>query len=355
MSLGQYKGWINQSWLDESQKKQLGWVAPDKPRARNDLFTGFTALPDPLEPQPNAEVKLRLNRPDGALLKTCRLRIQTSLVGPWLEVPTSVGAASQGSIELAIGKFDRATPVSYRVDVELEDGQRAELWGYFQVRESPDRFPVPPQSTLPTESSPAPRIEAATTPSPSGGSRDLLALFSDPKSIELNSVLGDWEFDGRVLTSPKVFGARIELPTQEKLPESYELIVVVEPLDEPNGLILGQCMAQNRFLALINFRAGRDRTVSALENVDGQNFDGGPTTVEGVQLKINQLSQIVVRVQKNSVTVDCDGRNLIRWTGEANQLSLSEYWSTKHADKLFLGAYDCRYRFHRATLTPLKN
>jgi hypothetical protein len=262
----------------------------------------------------------------------------------------------QSGFELAMGNFDRPTPVSYRVDVELEDGQREELWGYFQVREAPDEFPTPPQLALPKDSGPSPSIIATpTAPSPSGDSLDLMASFSDPKEIEMSSVLGAWEFDGQVLTSPKVFGARIELPMKEKLPEAYELVVIAEPLDEPNGLILGQRMSHNRFLTLINFRAGQERTVSAIENVDGQNFDGGPTTVEGVQLKKNQLSQIVVRVQKKLVTVDCDGRNLMRWTGEANQLSLSDYWATKHADKLFLGAYDCRYRFHRVTLTPLKD
>ena len=142
---------------------------------------------------------------------------------------------------------------------------------------------------------------------------------------------------------------------KEPLPEAYELVVIAEPLDEPNGLILGQRISRNRFLTLINFRVGGERIVSALENIDGQNFDGGPTTVEGAQLKMNQLSQIVVRVQKSLVTVDCDGRPLIRWTGDAKRLTLSDYWATKHADNLFLGAYDCRYRFHRVTLTPLKN
>ena len=37
--------------------------------------------------------------------------------------------------ELPIGAFDRPTPVSYRVDAVLEDGQAAEIWGYFQVKE----------------------------------------------------------------------------------------------------------------------------------------------------------------------------------------------------------------------------
>jgi len=58
-------------------------------------------------------------------------------------------------------------------------------------------------------------------------------------------------------------------------------------------------------------------------------------------------------VKKDCVTVTCDGRELIHWQGEPQRLSLSDYWKTPHDNALFLGAYDCRYRFHRVTLTPL--
>ena len=357
MSLGQYNGWINQSWLDEGQKKKLGWIAPEEAKSKNNLFTQFTALPEPLVPRPNMEVKLKLTLPDGAKLKSAQLRIQTDVRGPWVEFARTQVGSEQNNDELSLGKFDRATPVSYRLNVELEDGQREELWGYFQVRESPDQYPVPPvsqQVTAILEPNVGSNGPNRSSPSLTAGeSVDLLAAFSDPKQIEVNSIQGTWSLQGSSLISPKEFGARIELPTKGKLPEYYELVVIAEPLDEPNGLILGQLMSGNRFLTLINFQAGQDRTVSALENIDGQNFDGGPTTVEGLQLKKNQLSQIVVRVQKNLVSVDCDGRSLIRWSGDAKQLSLSDYWATMHNDRLFLGAYDCRYRFHRVTLTPL--
>jgi hypothetical protein len=352
MSLGQYNGWISQSWIDEGQKKKLGWIAPETPLTSNDLFTQFSALPEPLVPRPNTEVKLRLKLPKDAKVKNIRTQIQTDVHGPWLDVSTTFRAPIENGADVALGKFDRATPVSYRVDVELVDGPREELWGYFQVRESPDEIPLPPKVTDAADADAG--LAQTTLALPAGESLDLLAEFSDPKQIELHSVLGNWSFDGRALTSPKTFGARIELPAKTKLPENYELVVIAEPLDEPNSLILGQQMSGTRFLTLINFQAGPGRTVSALENVDGQNFDSGPTTVDGVQLKKNQLTQIVVRVQKNLVTVDCDGRSLIRWSGDAKRLSLSDYWATKHTDRLFLGAYDCRYRFHRVTLTPLK-
>jgi hypothetical protein len=60
-----------------------------------------------------------------------------------------------------------------------------------------------------------------------------------------------------------------------------------------------------------------------------------------------------VSVTAGGVRVDVDGRTRIDWHGDPGSLSLSEYWSTPHADRLFLGAYDCRWRFHRVSLEPL--
>jgi hypothetical protein len=59
--------------------------------------------------------------------------VQTDLTGPWKTIPAQ--AIGEPPDELPIGSFDRPTPVSYRVDAVLEDGQAVELWGYFQVKE----------------------------------------------------------------------------------------------------------------------------------------------------------------------------------------------------------------------------
>ncbi len=139
MGAAQYKYWINQTWVDRSQKQALGWDddggdgianrAERKPAS--DLFTAFTALPTPTIPKPNEPVKLRFTWPERSKLREIRIRVQTDLSGPWQTVPVS-GAGSPPA-SLPLGSFDRPTPVSYRVDAVLEDGQAAELWGYFQV------------------------------------------------------------------------------------------------------------------------------------------------------------------------------------------------------------------------------
>ena len=48
-----------------------------------------------------------------------------------------------------------------------------------------------------------------------------------------------------------------------------------------------------------------------------------------------------------------DGRPVIDFRGEPSRLDLSKYWRTPREAALFLGTYDCRYRFLRLTLAPV--
>jgi len=336
MSQGQYRFWISQSWIDDDQKRKLGWSPPASPLPKTDLFSAFTAMPEPLVPKPGEEVSLRLNWPPNAQVRTFTVRLQTDLFGPWAEVPLTIRGAAPASVSL--GRFDRPTPVSYRVDAALEDGQDVELWGYFQVRATPQQPPRPPKKL----------VEA---------SEALAARWNDPVDLiaridpARDRVSGEWSrVEGR-LESNKQYGARIEIPFRP--PEEYVLTAIVEPLDEPNGLILGQRSGDRRFLVLIHYTRPGQPPASALEDVDGRNVDGNATTLRGPLLAKNRLSAIVCTVRKDRVTVTCDGRPVIDWRGEPGRLSLSNYWNTPHAEHLFLGAYDCRYRFHRVSLTPI--
>jgi hypothetical protein len=134
MGTGQYHFWINETNLNRTQKLKLGWqplaVEPDR---SGDLFTHFTALPQPTVPKPNEPVTLSFRWPKGASVKSLAVRVQTELEGQWTTVKTDAKGKPPETVSL--GKFDHATPVSYRIDVELDDGQTTELWGYFQVKE----------------------------------------------------------------------------------------------------------------------------------------------------------------------------------------------------------------------------
>lgn len=341
MSLAQYKGWLNESSVDESQKKRLGWQQPAVKFDRStDLFSSFTAIPAPLTPQPDEPVKLQLNWPaDGRQISSIRCRVQTALDGPWIETFNRFDVGD-GPEEISLGTFDRPTPVSYRVDATLDDNEAVELWGYFQVRVSPEETLIPPITPNKLQS-------AETNSPPSEESVNLLSMIDTGK----DAVAGTWQNIDGVLESPKRYGARIEIPFEP--PTEYEMTVVTTPLDEPNGLILGQLADDHRFLTLINHNMEQVRAASALENVDGRNVGNNGTTLMANLLQKNRPSQIIVTVRKESVTVRCDGRTIIDWQGKPEQLSLSDYWKTPNKNVLFLGAYDCRYRFSRVSLSPI--
>ena len=61
--------------------------------------------------------------------------LQTDLRGPWMALPSVL--LDSPPAEVDIGAFDRPTPVSYRVNASLRDGQSVELRGYFQVKGPP--------------------------------------------------------------------------------------------------------------------------------------------------------------------------------------------------------------------------
>jgi hypothetical protein len=335
MSGAQYRYWIHETWIDDDQKRKLGWTPAGSGPSRTDLFSVFTALPEPLVPRPGEPVVLRVAWPKQARVRQCAVRLQTDLFGPWHELPIELRGEPATSI--ALGRFDRPTPVSYRIEATLEDGQTAELWGYFQVRIAPDIAVRPPAAARPQ-----PPVAARW-----GDTVDLLAMV-DPQR---NRVAGQWtRRDGR-LESNKQYGARIEIPYQP--PDEYVLTAIVEPLDEPNGLILGQRSGGRRFLVLTHFQRPGRPPASALENVDGLNVDRNATTLEAPLLTKHRPSALVCEVRRDGVKVTCDGRTVIDWRGDPSRLSLSDYWKTPHENYLFLGAYDCRYCFHRVTLAPI--
>lgn len=345
MSLAQYQGWISESWLDDDQKQRLGWTKPETSLDRErDLYSAFRALPEPKAPTPDELVRLRLDWPKEAQVASLRVRLQTDVLGPWVDVPADPAAPQS----VSLGRFDRPTPVSYRVDAALQGGERVELWGYFQVRRDSGTAPLPPAGRpLPEFGRPSGPSSPQASPA-TGEAVDLLSRID----LARDTVEGKWTLEDGILESPSAFGARVEIPYEP--PAEYRMIAVVEPLDEPNALILGQRSGGNRFLTLLNF-GEKDEALSALENVDGKNVGANLTTVAGQLLHKGVPSQVIVTVRKAGVEVSVDGRRIIDWEGSPESLSLSDYWSTPNAKHLFVGAYACRYRISRLTLVPLND
>jgi hypothetical protein len=365
MGLGQYESSLNRSFITLSQKRKLGWEPkPDAATGATDrLFDLAWATPEPTVPKPGQAVTLRLDIPDDIPISDCVVELQTSLRSAWAKV--DVAPEDLRKLQIPIGSFDRPAPVAYRVTLrgpEKNDAPTSpptRLWGYFQVRIDPST-PPPPGEIDPNDRPHGifkdSHVEAQSTTEPSAEPIDLLSQV-DPRS---HAVSGNWTLrkgdadGGPVLTAPKAYGARIELP--HELPDAYRLTVIAEPLDEPNGLILGQASGDRRFVVLLGYALG-NRTLSAIENIDGKNVEANDTRTEAAVFVKNRPSQIVITVRRRNdqttVRATVDGRDRIDWQGPTASLSLGDYWKTPGDLTPFLGAYDCRYRFTRVTLEPL--
>jgi hypothetical protein len=360
MSLGQYRHPLNRSHVNESQKRQLGWSPDVNPvRSPNErLYDHATVSPEPLIPRPGQPVALAWEIPEGLEIIRPTVEIQTSLRGPWTRVTVSDEMLAQRSV--VIGAFDRPAAVSYRMTMSEADPSDGEpslpvrFWGYFQVRIDPET-PPPPIDVHPTDRVEFTEVHNAPNQARTVGPAIELLPLIDPGR---DAVSGDWQRiaagpDHPVsLLGPKAFGARLEVP--QAVPKSYRLTVVAEPLDEPNGLILGQVSGDKRFVVLLGYASDGAR-LSAIENIDNRNVSRNETRYEGELFRQHRPSQIIITVKPEGVTAAVDGQTVIDWRGDPSRLSISDYWQTPRQDALFLGCYDCRYRFTRLTLESLES
>lgn len=236
MGQAQYGGWLHETWIEDSQKRALG--AAPTPAPHIDLFSTFTAVPEPASPGPGQDVALRLTWPRDARMLRCHVAYQTALSGTWTEhvIDGDVPIAT-----IALGRFSEPTPVSYRVSGVLADGQCADLWGYFQVRAGPAVAPQPPGEPTP------PVLERPS-------SRDLL--------LELGT---------RV-----VVGRRV-LPFA--LPNAYTLLTIVTRLAGAKTLTLEIPTGLVRSRFVLNEELPADRPIALVIRASEQ---GASLTWEGI-------------------------------------------------------------------------
>ena len=131
MGTAQYVYALNETWLDKDQKQQMGWHPPRNPTdLDDDLFSKFSAKYQPASPVIGQEVVVRFTWPKNAQVDRLTVAVQTDLFGAWHQLPNPVPNLPPDSISL--GSFTEPTPVSYRVRVQLRNGQNTEIWSYFQ-------------------------------------------------------------------------------------------------------------------------------------------------------------------------------------------------------------------------------
>jgi len=175
---------------------------------------------------------------------------------------------------------------------------------------------------------------------------NLLALID----VKRDAVHGTWKTWEGTLVSPKLGGARLQIPYVP--PAEYDVVVEVTRLDGPNGLTMGLVAGGRQFLATVD---GWESKVSGLQLVDGKRADDNVTRFSSRVLTTGRKSTIVYNVRKAGVQMTAGGKRIVSWAGDFNRLSLAERWRVPKRDCLFVLTTSTVCQIHRMTLIPVKS
>ena len=188
------------------------------------------------------------------------------------------------------------------------------------------------------------RINAAGTPKApaenvavSGGAKvDLLKLI-DP---EKDTVKGTWTLVDGKLVSDKTGYCRIEIPY--KPPEEYDFRIVFTRTEGKD--FIGQILykSEHQFTWVMD---GFGDTISGLDVLNGKRFQENETTVKGKLLMNNQPQSSIVQVRKSGVTVQLNGKSIVKLATNYSDLRIWEQLKLRNSSVLGLAEWNNEVSF----------
>lgn len=88
--------------------------------------------------------------------------------------------------------------------------------------------------------------------------------------------------------------------------------------------------------------------------IDGRHAAINETTRKGPVFQNGNASEVLCSVRRGGVLVAVDGVTVIDWTGGAERLSLSDYWTTPTDGTLFVGSQYSAYRISKMDLAAMQ-
>lgn len=175
---------------------------------------------------------------------------------------------------------------------------------------------------------------------------DLLPLID----IRRDAVEGEWNTHEGAIISPNQSFARLEVPID--VPRQYVLAAEVSTYEEAIeslnlGLVVG---GDHQTQVILNGWRG---TLAGLHLLDGRLADNNPSKVAGLHLPRSRKHLVVCAVTSDRVQVAVNGVRIIDFRGNVRRLTNDPTWKTPHANRLFLGANRCSYRFTRLELRAI--
>lgn len=173
--------------------------------------------------------------------------------------------------------------------------------------------------------------------------------FADPMPPTQGEVALDKH--GLTLVTPhgKFRDTQIALPVTPS--DNYRFSFKVERLEAGFGINIGLVVGGARVMLVID---GSSKHKSGLEGIHGMTIHdpSNPTVQVGSLLTLHQPTSVVCTVVGNSLTVECGGRQIIRWEGSPGVFTVSDRWKMPSGVGLSLGGQQ-RFRFTDVQYAPL--
>lgn len=178
----------------------------------------------------------------------------------------------------------------------------------------------------------------------SGDRLDVLGAID----LDRDLLRGDWQHDGRSLTSPDSESALLQVQLPAILPSEYRMIVVAQREAGNDCLMFTLPVGGTHASLLID---GGQGTTAGMQMVDDKDFMGNETTRKVKVFADGQPHTITVIARKNRVRLASDGTILVDWTGDVSRLKSSQ--SVRYPDRAYLGTWSSRFRLTKIELTRL--
>ncbi len=187
----------------------------------------------------------------------------------------------------------------------------------------------------------------STAPTVVGSKSDSIDLLARVVP-ERDAVLGKWRFENDVLVAPPEKQVYLHLPYD--VPEEYVLMV---ELDRTSGATVALGLVVGGHRARVEFDSWKPLG-TGLGDIDRKLPPKNSTWRVGRLLgKPGEKNTIVCTVRRRQVTVVCNDKQVINWTGDPTQLT--DWIKAPKKSQLYVCGFKAELHFSRITISPINS